>query len=533
MQFNSLEFLIFLPVIAILYFALPHKYRWGLLLAASCFFFGFFYYSSFDPLKETPFFKYDPTKNKPVIYYIILTLSIISVILVNYFMAIIIDRAKTAGSGRAKLYLVIGIIYTLLLLFVFKYFNFFSQTVSDIALFLDLRYPPRILKILVPVGISYYTFQSISYLVDVYRGTMKPERHLGILSLYILFFPKIVAGPIERPQKLIKQFYEEHQFDYKQVMDGLKLMAWGFFQKIVIADRAAIVANDVFSNPKGFLGIYLIIASLCFIFQVFCDFAGYSNIAIGTAQIFGIKLTQNFKRPYLSPSIPELWRRWHITLIAWFRDYVYIPLGGNRVAQLRWQFNIFTIFFLSGIWHGANWTFIIWASLNGFYSLASIWTKNIRRKLVTLTGLSKVPRLHNVLKIVNTFLLFTFAGIFFRADKTSDGFYIITNLFSGFGGLIQTLMTMNVDTIKAYIVIQNKTTFLGFAKPAFLPEMITLALAIMVHGTIEIIQEVKKQSMREIISQKPWYVQIALYYCLLFSIVFLGMSGQQFLYFVF
>jgi alginate O-acetyltransferase complex protein AlgI len=522
MLFNSIEFFIFLPAVVIIYYLLPAKRRWIWLLVSSIFFFVYFYYMTYDPVKQ------------PFYYFIIVALSVVSVIIGDYYIAILIDKFRASENSKAKLYLVIGIIFPLVLLFIFKYFNFFNQTIAQVAGFLNLNYPAKVLKILVPIGISYYTFHSISYLIEVYRGVQKPERHMGIFSLYMLFFPKIVAGPIERPQKLIHQFHEEHTFDYQRTADGLKLMAWGFFKKIVVADRAAMVANEVFNNPNGYWGIYLIIACLCFIFQVYCDFSGYSDIAVGTAQLMGIKLTDNFKRPYLSTSIPELWRRWHITLISWFRDYVYIPLGGKRVAKWRWQYNIMVIFLLSGIWHGANWTFIIWASLNGFYSLASIWTESLRAWFVSFSRLDRVPRFHKALKILNTFLLFTFAGIFFRANTTKDAFYIISHLFSGFGDLFKILAAMDYAKLKVFLVIPNKVTFLGFAKPAFLPEMITLALTIIAWVAIEIIQENSSRPLREIVSSKPWYIKWVLYYGMLFALVFLGVfANQQFIYFKF
>ena len=489
------------------------------LLVSSIFFFGYLYYVSYAP--ENAF------------RYACIAVSLLAVILADYFIAILIDRSASTGKGNPRVYLIIGISFSILLLFLFKYLNFFNQTVAGIAGLFHLHYPLRILKILVPLGISYYTFHSLSYLIEVYRGVQKPERHLGIFSLYILFFPKMVAGPIERPQNLLPQFRAEHSFDYTRIMDGMKLMAWGFFKKIVIADRAAIVVNEVFNRPQDYWGVYLIIATLCFVFQVYCDFSGYSDIAIGAAQVFGITLTVNFRRPYLSTSIPDLWRRWHISLISWFRDYVYIPMGGNRVSKFRWQYNIFLIFFLSGIWHGANWTFIIWASLNGFYSLCSIWTESLRNKVTRMIGLTKIPVFHRMLKILITFLLFTFAAIFFRANTTTDALYIITHLFTGIGDLLKTLLAMNYEMFKSYLVIQNKTTFLGFAKPAFLPEMITLACAIVAMEIIQIIQENSDRRMRDIISQKPWFVQWALYYGLVFAIIFLGMSGQQFIYFKF
>ncbi|OHD63737.1 MAG: hypothetical protein A2176_14465 [Spirochaetes bacterium RBG_13_51_14] len=526
MQFNSIGFFVFLTTVAVIYYALKHKWRWLWLLIASFFFFGYFCYSTYNPEK---------IQLDRYIYNIIgVIASIVSVIIIDYFFGIYIEKNRKANPGKTKIVLVIGIIYPLFLLLLFKYFNFLNQTVGQIAQFLNLQYPVHMLNFIIPLGISYYTFHSISYLVDIYRNGQKAERHFGIFSLYILFFAKIVSGPIERPNTLIPQFYKEHQFNYGQIMDGIKLMAWGFFQKLVIADRAAMVVNEVFNRPQDYWGIYLIIGSLCFVFQVYCDFSGYSDIAIGVAQIFGIKLTINFKRPYLSTSVAELWRRWHITLISWLRDYVYIPMGGNRVARWRWQYNVFVTFILSGIWHGANWTYITWAGLNGFFILLSIWTATVREKFVTAIGLTRTPRLHTIVKISWTFILFWLSSIFFRANTMTDAFYIISHLLTGLDDLFKTLLTMNYDMLKSFLVVPNKNTFLGYSKPAFLPEIITLAMAILVMEVIHIIQEVKNERMRDMIARKPWYIQWALYYGLLSAIVFLGVySNQQFLYFVY
>jgi alginate O-acetyltransferase complex protein AlgI len=526
MLFNSIEFIIFFPAVVIIFFLLPQRWQWKWLLASSCFFFGFSYYLYYDPAN----FPY-PT-NIP--WYIFNAFSVLSVIIINYYLAILIERSKTTGSKYAKIFLIIGIAYPIVLLLFFKYLNFFNQTIAHIAAFFNLNYPLNILKILIPLGISYYTFHIISYLVDVYRGIQKAERHLGIFSLYIMFFPKIVAGPIERAQNLIPQFYEEKKFDYARVKDGLLRIAWGLFKKLVIADRAAIVVNTVYGDPHGYPGIYLIIAHLSFIFQIYCDFSGYSDMAIGLAEILGFKLTENFRRPYLSSSIAELWRRWHITMISWFRDYVYIPMGGNRVAKWRWQYNTFITFILSGFWHGANWTFITWSGLNAIHILVSIWTDPLRKKFMSVLDLKKFPSFYKISTILVTFCSFCLSGIFFRANSMADSFYIITHLFTGFGVLIKTALKLDYEMLKSLLVIQNKTTFLGYSKPAFLPEMITLALGMIVLAIIEITQERTNRRMRDMIAQKPWYIQWALYYCLLFALVFLGVySNQQFIYFRF
>lgn len=526
MQFNSLAFCVFFAVTVAVHYLVRPRWRWLWLLIASLVFFGYFCYSTYRP-ETTPLATY--------IWNILLVIfSLVSVVLLDYFLGIYIDEHKESRPRAAKIALVAGILYPLILLLFFKYTNFLNQTIAQIAAFMHLHYPFRILRIVVPLGISYYTFHSISYLVDIYRGDERAQRHFGMFALYILFFCKMVSGPIERSRRLIPQFREIPGFEYGRVMDGLKLMAWGFFQKLVIADRAAIVVNEVFQRPQDYWGIYLIVAVLCFVFQVYCDFSGYSDIAIGAAQVLGIRLSINFRRPYLATSIADLWRRWHITLIAWLRDYFYIPMGGKRVSRLRWQYNIFATFILSGIWHGANWTYITWAGLNGLYILISIWTEGIRSRIVSLVGISRFARVHRAVKIACTFLPFWFAAIFFRANSMTDAIYIVRHLFTGLDDLFRTLLALDYEGLKSFLVVPNKNTFLGFSKPAFLPEMLTLLLAIIVMQVIHVIQEVTNERMRDIIARKPWYVQWILYYGLIASIVFLGVfSNQQFLYFVY
>ena len=333
MLFNSFQFLLFFPTVTLLYFLLPHRLRWQLLLFASCLF-----YMAFIP------------------WYIVI---LIITILIDYFAGLWLDRPDLAPAQR-KTVLTISIVSTCLVLFVFKYFNFFNTNFTAIASFFRWNYPIGALKIILPIGLSFHTFQSLSYVVEVYRGNQKAERHFGIYALYVMFYPQLVAGPIERPQNLLHQFYAEHCFDYRRVTDGLKLMLWGMFKKVVIADRLAIAVNQVYGNPHDYTGVPLIVATVFFAFQIYCDFSGYSDIAIGAAQVMGFRLMDNFNRPYFSKSIAEFWKRWHISLSTWFRDYLYIPLGGSRTKTWRWQFNLFITFLASGFWHGANWTYIIW-----------------------------------------------------------------------------------------------------------------------------------------------------------------------------
>lgn len=401
MLFNSFHFVFFFIVVTTFYFLLPHKYRWMLLLAGSCYF-----YMVFIP-----------------VYILILGFTIV----IDYFAGIWLE--KTEGKKK-KWFLIASLIANVGVLAVFKYYNFLNDNLS---IFLNsVGYQNKIphLGILLPIGLSFHTFQAMSYTIEVYRGHQKAERHFGIYALYVMFYPQLVAGPIERPQNLIHQFYEKHSFEYERVVEGLKMILWGLFMKLVIADRLAIYVNAVYNNPEHHTGATLALATVFFAFQIYCDFAGYSNIAIGAAKVMGFNLMTNFNRPYFSESISEFWKRWHISLSTWFRDYLYISLGGNRVSIPRWYFNLFLVFAISGLWHGANWTFIIWGALNGFYLVFAIVTEKWRKRFGKLIWLDHLPRLNSALQIGITFLLACFAWIFFRANTTPDAFYIVKSIVS-------------------------------------------------------------------------------------------------------
>jgi len=283
---------------------------------------------------------------------------------------------------------------------------------------------------LLPVGISFYTFQALGYTIDVYRGSIKPEYHFGKFALFKSFFPQLVAGPIERASNLLPQFSKKFDFNYYRIRDGLVLMAWGFFKKVVIADRLAEYVNIVYNNPNDYHGIPVILATIFFAFQIYCDFSGYSDIAVGSAKVMGFSLMTNFRRPYFAQNIKEFWQRWHISLSTWFRDYFYISLGGNRVAIWRWQLNLFLTFLVSGIWHGANWTFIIWGALHGFYLVFAIWTKKMQTQTNDFLRLGRHVKLITFISVFITFLLVVFAWIFFRANSVGDAFVIIKNMFN-------------------------------------------------------------------------------------------------------
>ncbi len=404
MLFNSIHFILFFIVITTLYFVIDNKYRWFLLLAASCYF-----YMVFVP-----------------IYILILGFTIV----IDYFAAIYIEKYK---GKQKKLFLIFSLIANISILAIFKYYNFINDNITLLFSEFGIHNPAPYLSILLPIGLSFHTFQAMSYTIEVYRGNQIAERKFGIYALYVMFYPQLVAGPIERPQNLLHQFYENHYFEYNRVVEGFKLILWGFFQKIVIADRLAIYVNSIFNNQAHHNGNTLALASIFFTFQIYCDFSGYSNIAIGVAKIMGFKLMTNFNRPFFSTSIDEFWKRWHISLSTWFRDYLYISLGGNRVSIRKRYFNLIIVFLVSGLWHGAAWTYIIWGGLNGFYLVFAIFTSKLRTKLKELFNLNKYPIFNRFLQIIITFLLACFAFIFFRANHVSDAFYIIKKIasFSG------------------------------------------------------------------------------------------------------
>jgi D-alanyl-lipoteichoic acid acyltransferase DltB (MBOAT superfamily) len=282
-----------------------------------------------------------------------------------------------------------------------------------------------------PLGLSFHTFQSLSYVVEVYRGRQEPEKNFVTYATYVMFFPQLVAGPIERPQNLLHQFCEKHDFEYGRVVSGLKRMAWGFFKKLVIADRLALYVNDVYAAPEDFNGLQLTLATVLFAYQIYCDFSGYCDIAIGAARVLGFRLMENFDKPYHSLSVTEFWRRWHISLSTWFRDYVYIPLGGSRVGQARHYANLLVTFGVSGLWHGANWTYVFWGVLNGVYLIVGGLTKNLRERTLGAIGLHEATFPRRVIMLTTTFALTCAAWAVFRAESIGDAWYILTHFASG------------------------------------------------------------------------------------------------------
>ena len=402
MLFNSLEFAFFFPIVAAIYFILPQRFRTVHLLVSSCIF-----YMAFIP-----------------IYILVLGLTI----LIDYVAAIYLENLR--GRARVRL-LVISVLATCIVLFVFKYFYFFADNIIGLAGVFGWKLSGPSINIILPIGLSFHTFQSLSYVIEVYRRRQKAERNLVVYATYVMFFPQLVAGPIERPQNLLCQFYERHAFDYIRITSGLKRMAWGFFKKLVIADRLALYVNDVYARPQDFNGLQLTIATIFFAYQIYCDFSGYSDIAIGSARVLGFKLMENFNKPYHSVSMSEFWKRWHISLSTWFRDYVYIPLGGNRVAGPRHSANLVATFALSGLWHGANWTYVAWGILNGFYLVFGSLTKDLRNSIFNAINLGETSLVRYFIMWSNTFALTCIGWVFFRASTLSDAWYILTHFWQG------------------------------------------------------------------------------------------------------
>ena len=549
MLFNSSNFLAFFVVVVFLFFAIPDRFRWILLLFSS-----YFFYMCWEPS------------------YAILIMTTTFIVYITGLM--MYNKSKR----KKKFFVALSLLTNLGILFAFKYYNFFNDSVKDLFGTFGLEYSIPALNVLLPVGISFYTFQALGYTIDIYRDARKPEKHFGMFALYVSFFPQLVAGPIERSTRLLPQFHKKVEFNYERVTDGLKLMAWGFFQKLVIADRLGLYVNMVYNNPQAqlsdgtyiFTGLPLLLATYFFAIQIYCDFSGYTDIAIGAAQVMGYELMPNFRRPYFSRTIDELWNRWHMSLIMWFRDYLYIPLGGNRVGKFRYYFNILLVFTLSGLWHGAQWTFVTWGAMNGvMISLGRVFSKvkektresviRVMKKIpfpaylaaaslvilyglfagVAGTGITRIPKLGRVLvisagglmiffavikargkskgidrffevgvrlwQVAFTFNLFALGAIFFRARNMKDAWYVLTN-FPG----------------------TDLSRILLFFKPM---EFLLMFAVIVFITIIHLIQE--KGSIRQMLKSKPLWFRWAVYYLLVISIL-LGMhETSQFIYFQF
>lgn len=404
MVFNSIAFLIFLPIVVLLFYLLPHKWRWLMLLAASCVF-----YMWFVPK-----------------YILILLVTIV----IDYGAGVLMERYADRHKLK-KTFFVISIVSTLTVLLVFKYLNFLTANLDQLCASLGME-THLLTHIILPIGLSFHTFQSMSYVIEVYRGHQKAERHFGYYALYVMFFPQLVTGPIERPGNLLHQLHEEKEFRYENISKGMRLILFGFFVKMVVADHLGEYVDEVYGHLDEYNSWSVLGCMFFYSFQIYCDFFGYSTIALGSAKLMGFDLMDNFRSPYLSKNIAEFWHRWHISLSTWFRDYVYIPLGGSRVKFGRWAFNILVVFVLSGIWHGAAWTFLLWGFAHG---LLHIIEKALRNRFPSNESQSKWVRISvDALCVLKTFVLVTLFWVVFRATDLEHLKAIFVTAFTNFGG---------------------------------------------------------------------------------------------------
>jgi len=403
MLFNSFQFLLFFPVVTILFFVLPHKFRWLWLLLASCYF-----YMALIP-----------------VYIIILLVTIV----IDYFAGILIENSP---QQKKRSYLVISLISNIGILAFFKYYDFFIENVNGVCYSLGLPCNVPLLEIVLPVGLSFHTFQAMSYTIEIYRGNQKAEKHFGIYALYVMFYPQLVAGPIERPQNVLHQFREKQVLRYENVSAGLKQMLWGLFKKVVIADRLSVIVDQVYLQPGDHSSVAIFAAAVLFAFQIYCDFSGYSDIALGSARVMGFTLMENFRTPFMSKSVTEFWRRWHISLSTWFNDYLYTPFVMNKRdwGKMAVIAGLLLTFGISGLWHGPAWTFVIYGLLHGMAIVFEFLTKKTRKKITKLS-----PFLLGTLAgTLLTFLYFVFSLIFFRATSFVHAQEILSGLFSFEGG---------------------------------------------------------------------------------------------------
>jgi alginate O-acetyltransferase complex protein AlgI len=477
MLFNSFEFLFYFLVVTLVYFCLSQKLRLWFLLAASYYFYMRWQWQyAFLILGQT---------------------------LVNFHAGARIGRATS--SPEKRLWLVAGLAVSLGALFVFKYANFAMGSASAGLRALGLPYLIPHLKVILPVGISFFTFQTLSYTIDVYRGKCPVEPEFHRFALYVAFFPQLVAGPIERATHLLGQFRRETRFDFGRLREGLPLILWGLFKKVVIADRVAIYVARVYASPERFNGPSLLLGTVFFAFQIYCDFSAYSDIAIGSARILGYDLMQNFRLPYLATSISGFWKRWHISLSSWFGDYVYIPLGGNRVSLCKWVRNVFVVFLLSGLWHGANWTFVVWGGLHGLYYLV----ERLGGRAWRAARLDRlVPRLvRQPLQVLLVFSAVCLAWVFFRAASLADALLILGRMFTHWeGGL--------------YMGGSQLTTLLSLALIALL-------------AVVQFLQAAGWVSLYFSRGRFPRPVRWAAYIGMILGIALLGKSSNEFIYFQF
>ncbi len=505
MLFNSFSYLIFFPVVVLLYFVIPHKARYLWLLAAS-----YYFYMAWNPK-----------------YALLMGLST----LLTYLSGLLIgnenrlvgcaesgSRRHKGALSRKKLWVFLSMVSNLSILFLFKYFDFFIDNLNRVLGRFGMELLNPAFDVILPVGISFYTFQALSYTMDVYRGEIYVEKNPFKYALFVSFFPQLVAGPIERSKNLLVQISRRHYFDYERVKNGLLLMFWGFFLKLVVADRVAVIVNTVYNGYTNYQGLVLVLATLFFGIQIYCDFASYSLIAKGSAQVMGFQLMDNFRQPYFARSIGEFWHRWHISLSTWFRDYLYIPLGGNRKGTFRKYVNIMVVFLVSGLWHGANWTFLIWGFLHGAFQVMGQITKPFKIRITDLLGIDREAASYKLGQMLVTYLLVNFAWIFFRAPGFTAAKGIIKNMFSIWN---------------PWILTDGSLYTLGLTPGSFWVGIVSILLLLGVS-----IAQYRGFRIRESFARQGLIFRWTLTLGLLFSIIIFGIYGpgyseSQFIYFQF
>lgn len=492
MLFNSVDFFVFFPFVTFFYFIIPKRFRWIWLLISS-----YLFYMNYS-IKYTVF--------------------IIISTLITYISGLLIEKAdeikdKNKSLSLKKLWVLLSFASNLGILFSFKYISFFNNILKDLFSKFNLSYNAPKFNLIVPLGISFYTLQALSYTVDVYRKDVKAQKNPFRYALFVSFFPQVVSGPIGKAKHLLNQFNEEYSFDYERVKNGFLLMLWGYFQKVFVADRLAVLVNTVYNEPSKYRGFEIILANIFFAFQIYCDFCGYSDIARGAAEIMGIRLYNNFKRPYFSKSIREFWRRWHISLSTWFRDYLYIPLGGKRCSKLRNYMNIMIVFLASGLWHGAAINFIIWGGLHGFYLVFSDILNPYKNIIIKRFKIKTNVFSYKLFQVIITFILVDFAWIFFRADSFKSAKLIIKNMIA----------------FNPWIFVNGDLYKLGLDYKDFSMAIIGIAVVLIINlmqRNISLRIELKKQNLLF-----RWAVYfIAIIVILLFGIYGPEYNAKQFIY---
>lgn len=507
MAFNSLSFLIFFPIAVIGYYLVPQKYKNAWLLVLS-----YYFYMCWNAT-----------------YALLIFFSTAS----TYLCAGLIEKMSKPGGRKLALGLNIGV--NLGILFLFKYYEMFTQLLVDILDPLGVVFVPAKLSLLLPVGISFYTFQALGYSIDVYRGTVKHEHNFLNYALFVSFFPQLVAGPIERSENLLPQFRKVHTFQYENVAQGLRIMLLGFFKKVVIADNAGIAVDRMYTYLDQFPGPVLIFGIILFAVQVYCDFGGYSDIAVGAAKVMGFDLMRNFDHPYFAQSIAEFWRRWHISLGGWFRDYLFYPVLRSKLCMnmmrklnksghrqlgriLPTAIAQMVVWFTTGLWHGAAWTFVAWGSLHGIYQIAGNATQSYRKKLAKKTGWDRVPVLPKLVRVVTTFTLVCIGYVFFRSATFGQAYYILTHLHRGWG-----IFANPAGAVSAFV---------SLADSAYITCIILFSTAAL--WLLELYERKRKQRFEQIVAELTLPVQWCIYYVMLFAIALFGAFGQSsFIYFQF